>query len=74
MTTIEKRKKLRQILDEYTTEGYWSTRDGKYIKESEMDDLHVSRLLDYIDRNNLIQHWERNEIDGYLLNRYLLNK
>ena len=32
-----------------------------------MDDLHVSRLFDYIDRNNLIQHWERNEIDGYLL-------
>jgi len=60
MTTIEKRKKLQQILDEHTVGGYWMTEDGMYIKESEMNDSQVSNLLDYIDQNNLIQHLECN--------------
>ena len=56
-TTKEKRKILRELLNQHK-KGYWRTKDGKLIKEHEMDDTHVSNLLDYIDRNNLVVYWQ----------------
>lgn len=56
-TIIQKRHELREILNEYKG-GYWRTKDGRFLKECEMNDSHVSSLLDYIERNHLVDYWE----------------
>jgi len=56
-TITEKRQALRQLLDQYKG-GYWRTKDGRLLKESEMDDSHVSFLLAYIGRNHLVDYWQ----------------